>query len=238
MRIFFLLAFFALSTSTWAQSQPFEKNWFSLEGKEPSIEELSFNPLTDVVTVRRSGGEVAYSAAEVLHFVYEDYLYYSLPLNNSFSFFRVLHESNGFAVLHKQTNHQLLEYFVSQSEGALQICEDEDHEGKLVLCEQQIGPSFGMPGYTGASVAYSVEDAVFLAIKGSLHLVNFKYDTRGQLFAAVPSLQKKNRRTLKRLKEVVDNEQKMQQLRRYVATASADLQDPEQLILALKTIYP
>ncbi|MBW3546137.1 MAG: hypothetical protein KY428_11165, partial [Bacteroidetes bacterium] len=60
----------------------------------------------------------------------------------------------------------------------------------------------------------------------------------GKLFASVPSLKKKNKRTLKQLEQILDDDRQLQQLRKYVAVNSVDLQDPQQLVVALKMLYP
>lgn len=208
-----------------------------VNGQEQTLR-LSYNSLTDVLSVKNKAGEEgAYTAEQVLNFTYQGNEYLSMPFNGGYSFFRVLHEGYNFAVLQKSVSISLLEYFVSTTKGAVQICGDGVDSVNMVLCEREIGPGFGMPNYGETSVQYKVQDAIFLAVGEQVHLVSCKYDTEGQLFATVPSMHKKNKRLLRRLKQVVQNEQQMQTLKKYAAAASADLEDPQQLIMALKTIY-
>ena len=234
--LFFVLA--GLSLSAFAQDIAFEQSWVQLEDGQPLLAELQYNVKTDVLTVRENDGEAqVYRPCTVVSFAYAGDTYYSLPLNGGYSYFKVLHEGDNFAVLLKPANLPLLEFFVRQSRGTLTICEDPEDASKKVLCEGSIGPSFGMPTYTGSAVEYEVEDALFVAIGGQVHLVSCKYDTKGNLFTTVPKLQKSNKYVLRRLNEVVQNQQKMLALRKHVASASPDLEDPQQLIQALKTIY-
>lgn len=236
--IFSLVLFSSFTVYLGAQQPAFEQSWLYLQDGQQEQAYLSFDPATDVLTVSNEAGEIVYEPAQVLAFSWGGNEYFSMPFNAGHSYFRVLHEGNNFAVLQKQLSRSLLEYFVRTTKGAVQICEQGVNADSLVLCEQELGPGFGMPNYGESSVQYKVENAIFLAVGDQMHLVSCKYDTQGQLFASVPSMQKKNRRLLRRLKQVVQNEQKMQALKKYVASSSADLEDPEQLILALKSIYP
>lgn len=222
-----------------AEEMRFEENWVKLQDGEVRHTALHYNQTLDQLVIKGTGDEeLVLTARQVVSFSYAGHEYYSLPFNNGgYSFFRVLYEGNNFAVLDKPVNLGLLEYVVQATNGAVQVCEDSNDPTTLVLCEGGAGPSFGMPSFGESSVQYTLQNAVFVAVEGQIHLVSCKYDTKGQLFASVPGLQKKNRRLLKRLQQVVQDEHKITAIRRYAAAASADLEDPEQLIQALKTVY-
>ena len=239
IRICLCLLLCSLSLTGRTQVFPFEQSSLLFVSGDAAIETFSYNPLTDIITVKGEYADelIHYTPAQIKSFSYDGYDYYSLPLNGGYSFFRVLHEGDDFAVLYKLSNVQLLEYVVQQSRGGIRVCVDESDPSKFLICEGPIGPSFGMPTYTGSGVEYQVENAVFLAVGDELHLLNCKYDTKGQNFSSMPSLRRKNQITMKRIKDVVRNEQKMLALRKHVASASINLEDPEQLVLALKTIY-
>ena len=217
----------------------FEENWVKLQDGQLRHAPLHYNQALDQLVIKGAGDEeLVLTARQVLSFSYEGHEYYSLPIDDGgYGFFRVLYEGNNFAVLDKPANLGLLEYVVRATNGAVQMCEDSNDPATLVLCEAGVGPSYGMPTFGESSVQYTLQNAVFVAVEGQIHLVSCKYDTKGQLFASVPGLQKKNRRLLKRLQQVVQDEHKITAIRRYAAAASADLEDPEQLIKALKTVY-
>lgn len=236
MKCLLFLLLLAPISSLMAQQPNFQRNWLSFPEGELLQETLHYNPGNDVITVRRGFEESTYTADEVQHFTWEQEEYYSLPFHDGYAFFKIVHEDARFAVVYKQANAQLLRYFVTESCGVLQICEDE--AGSMKLCEKQLGPSFGVPVYAGSSISYLLDNALFLLINGQLHLVNVTYDTSGKLFASVPSLKKKNKRTLKQLEQILDDDRQLQQLRKYVAVNSVDLQDPQQLVVALKMLYP
>lgn len=236
MKILLFLALLLPCGSLLAQKSHFELNWLSFPDGTLQQENLHYDPATDVLTVKSEWELRTFTAAEVQHFTWQQQEYYSLPFQGGWAFFNLVHEDNRFAVVHKQANAQLLRYFVAESRGTLQICEEEG--GSMRLCEKQIGPSFGMPVYAAGSTSYLLDNALFLLINGQLHLVNVTYNTSGELFATVPSLKKKNRRTLKQLKQIIGNAQQMQQLRKYVVAGRVDLQDPQQLVVALKMLYP
>lgn len=232
-----LFLFLLLSTVAVGQGRG-EENWMLLEGGEMQFSSFEFDAQKDVLTLTDShASHTEYTAAQVEEFLYKGELYYSLPLNGVYSFFRVLHQGRDFAVLQKPANMHLLQYVVDHTKGAVQICEDETRQDNWLLCEGAAGPDFGFAAFAGSAVSYRLEEAIFLAVEGEVHLVSCSYDTQGDLFARVPNQHKKNRRMLRRLKQVVQNQQQMQALRQYVTTASADLEDPQQLIVALKTIY-
>lgn len=242
LRVTCLLASLLLLSATcsvvMAKQLPLEENWIYLQDGQQALVELSFDPATDVLTVNSHEGEKTFSAQEVYAFSYGGYDYYSMPFNGGYSFFKVLYDGADYAVLHKSASLSLLEYFVKDTRGAVQICEDETETDQYVLCEQESGPGFGMPVYEASAVRYKLQDAIFLAMGDQVHLVSCKYDTEGQVLASVPSLQKKNKRLLKRLKRIVQNQDKMQALKEYAIAGNADLEDPEQLIMALRTVYP
>lgn len=219
-----------------AQQPGFTLNRLSFSEGEFLQENLHYNAVTDVLTVSNGFGDSTYTAAAVQYFSWQQEEYYSLPFLGDFAFFKVIHEDTRFAVVHKQANAQLLRYFVAESRGTLQICEEEG--GSMRLCEKQIGPSFGMPVYAGGSTSYLLDNALFVLMNGQLHLVDVTYNTSGELFASVPGLKKKNRRILKQLRQIIDDDRQMQQLRKFVAASRVDLQDPQQLVVALKTLYP
>jgi hypothetical protein len=236
--IFLLMLLCGLSLTTVAREMAFEQNWIQFEEGQPEIAELYFDMETDVLTVRAAEGEDQdYRADKVVSFSFAGETYYSLPLNGGYSFFKILHEGERFAVLQKPANLPLLEFFVQQSKGTLMICEDQQEPGKKVLCEASIGPSFGMPSYAGGSVTYEVEDALFVAIEGQVQLVSCKYDTKGAAVAGETNIKRSNKWVLRRLKDVVKNEQKMQALRKQVAASGYNLEEPRQLIKALGAIY-
>ncbi|AHM59694.1 hypothetical protein D770_07155 [Flammeovirgaceae bacterium 311] len=239
VKILLLMLVCFSSIAVQATELQFEENWLILESGQAEKSALHYNVETDVLTVRSMEGLMEFTPKEVISFSYRGHEYFSLPFNEGYSFFKVLHEGSDFAVLQKPANQSLLRYFVEESRGSLKICEDSTDPANMVLCEGSIGPSFGMPVYSGSSAEYILQDAVFVAVGGRLNLVSYKYDTKGRLTNSItmPQLNKQNRRLLNRLKEVVGNEQKMMQLRRYSAATRADLEDPNELITALKTIY-
>ncbi|WP_224996015.1 hypothetical protein [Cesiribacter sp. SM1] len=235
---FFCFILLLLSAYTaQAKELQFEENWITLESGHAEMSSLHYDYLTDVLTVRSTRGEQQLTPEQVISFSFGGYEYYSLPFNGGFSFFKVLHEGSDFAVLQKPANHELLKYFVDESKGSLQICENSADPKQMILCEGSIGPSFGLPVYSGSSVSYTLQEAIFVAVDGRLNLVSYKYDTMGKISDNMHQLNKKNRRLLNRLKEVVGNQQKMMELRRYYAATRADLEDPNELIIALQTVY-
>lgn len=238
-KLFLLILLCFSSFGVQATELQFEENWVVLESGQAERSALHYNFITDVLTVRSMEGLMELKPEQVISFSFRGDEYFSLPFNEGYSFFKVLHEGSDFAVLQKPANQSLLRYFVEKSRGSLKICEDSTNPANMVLCEGSIGPGFGMPVYSGASAEYTLQDAIFVAVGGRLNLVSYHYDTKGRLTDSVtmPQLNKQNRRLLNRLKEVVGNEQKMMQLRRYSAATRADLEDPNELITALKTIY-
>jgi hypothetical protein len=237
MKFFCFVLLYTSTFSLQAKELQFEENWITLESGQAEKSSLHYDYLTDVLTVRTGSGVQQLRPEQVLSFSFGGYEYYSLPFNDGYSFFKVLHEGSDFAVLQKPANHQLMKYFVNESKGALQICEDTTDPKQMVLCEGSIGPSFGIPAFSGSSVSYTLQEATFVAVDGRLNLVSYKYDNMGGDSGSMHHLNKKNRRLLNRLKEVVGNQQKMMELRRYYAATRANLEDPNELILALQTIY-
>ncbi|WP_224996079.1 hypothetical protein [Cesiribacter sp. SM1] len=244
-----LLIFAALLFNLIVKAQeklPFEKQKVVLTDGTEKLLWISLDEKADLLHYKpdENSKPENYNPSDVVSFEYANQQYYSLPMRDGyFTFFKVYHEGQEYAVLEKSPSYKALRVIAEESNGEYSFCQNSIND-KFYLCYRDSN-TFGSGSRTVYNQAFYgsyirkfvVDKIVYLAIEGKLKLFYLETDERLNPFDNGTGARPGRYKTEEMLSKFIEDEQKIKTIQKKVKKNKLDIRFPPHLVIALESVY-